>query len=151
MKNRWIFIFCVITLFVGERCVSFKIEPLPEPEKLVKTLVLCKGIIPDGELLAPVDETADFVLGDSGVICFLELTNVSQAMTLKWKWYAPGGALFKETSAVPVNENRLYIETVTAYDKLDTQDEERFAGRWVVVILIDGELAGRQTFSIHGQ
>jgi hypothetical protein len=151
MKNRGLVIFCMTALFIGERCVSFKIEPLAEPEKLVKTLVLCKEIIPAGELLAPVDVTRDFVLGDSGVICFVELANVSQTMTLKWKWYAPGGALFKETNDVPVNESRVYIETVTAYDKLDTQHEERFAGRWVVIVLIDGELAGRQTFSIHGQ
>jgi hypothetical protein len=149
MKIKAIVIFCLGIILCVWGCVSFKIDPLPEPEQLVETFVLCKRVLPDGELLTPVDITADFVLDDPGVFCFVELRNVGQAMTLKWKWYAPDGILFKETSDVPVNLNEAYLETVTAYDKLDIQREESFEGRWVVVIMVSGRLAGRLTFTLH--
>jgi hypothetical protein len=149
MKKKPVVIFCMAIFLIGGGCITFKIEPRPEPEQVVKTLVLCKRVIPDGELLAPVDITTDFIIGDPDVLCFVELKNVGRALTLKWKWYAPDGVLFKETAAVPVNENRAYLEVVTAYDRLDIPLEESFEGRWVVVILIDGELAGRRTFIIR--
>lgn len=149
MIKKAAIIFCVASFLAGAGCISFKIEPLPEPEQLVETLVLCKRVIPDGELLAPADITTDFVMDDPVVLCFVALKNVGQAMTLKWKWYAPDGTLFKETVDVPVNESEAYLEAVTAYDRLDTQQEESFGGRWMVVILVNGELAGRRTFIVR--
>jgi hypothetical protein len=149
MIKKTAVIFCVASFLAGAGCISFKIEPRPEPEQLVETLVLCKRVIPDGELLAPVDITTDFVMDDPEVLCFVALKNVGQAMSLKWKWYAPDGMLFKETIDVPVNENEAYLEAVTAYDRLDMQQEESFEGGWVVVVLINGELAGRRTFIIR--
>ncbi len=142
-------IFCITSFLAGAGCISFKIEPRPEPEQLVETIVLCKRVIPDGELLAPADITTDFVMDDPEVLCFVELKNVGRAMTLKWKWYTPDGTLFKETVDVPVNESEVYLEAVTAYDRLDMQQEESFEGGWVVVVLINGELAGRRTFIIR--
>ena len=130
-------------------CVSFKIEPLPDPEQIVENFVLCKIVLPDGELLAPADITADFVQDDPGVLCFVELKNVGRTMTLKWKWYGPDGMSFKETVDVPVNENEVYLETVTAYDRLEIPKGESLQGRWVVVILVNGKLAGRRTFNIR--
>lgn len=150
MKNKTLILIGVTALLAGEACVSFKIEPRPVPENLLKTLVLCKNVVPDDELLAPVDITSDFERTDGSVICFVELATVSQPITLQWKWYAPSGVLFKETAAVPVNKSQIYLETVTAYDKLDIQKEDPSVGRWVTVILIDGKLAGRRNFSIHG-
>lgn len=149
MIKKTVVIFCVASFLAGAGCISFKIEPRPEPEQLVETLVLCKRVIPDGELLAPVDITTDFVMEDPEVLCFVALKNVGQAMSLKWKWYAPDGMLFKETIDVPVNENEAYLEAVTAYDRLDMQQEESFEGGWVVVVLINGELAGRRTFIVR--
>ena len=137
-----------IILFLGG-CISFKIEPQPEPEQLVEAFLLCKQVLPDGELLAPSDITTDFVLDDPGVFCFVKLKNVGRAMTLQWKWYGPDGTLYKETAGVPVNTNEAYLETVTAYDKLDVQTEKSFEGRWVVVILVSGRLAGRRTFNVR--
>jgi hypothetical protein len=149
MKKNAIVIFCLAVILSAGECVSFKIEPLPEPEQLIKTFVLCKGVRPEGELLAPSDIATDFVLDDPGVFCFVELKNVGRAMTLQWKWYGPDGTLFKETVEVPVNANEAYLESVTAYDKLDIPQEESFAGLWVVVILVNGELSGRRTFHVH--
>lgn len=149
MIRKVIVIFCVASFFTVGGCVSLKIVPRPEPEQLVETLVLCKRVLSDGELLAPADITTDFAMDDSGVICFVELKNVSQAMTLKWKWYSPEESLFKETVDVLVNESHLYLKVVTAYDKLDMQQEGSFDGHWVVVVLINGELAGRRTFIIR--
>jgi hypothetical protein len=149
MIKKAVVIFSVASFLAGGGCVSFKIEPRPEPEQLVETLVLCKRVLPDGELLAPADITTEFVMDDPDVLCFVELKNVGRAMTLKWKWYAPDGSLFKETADVSVNKNESYLEAVTAYDGLDMQQEESFKGHWVVVILVNGELAGRRTFIVR--
>jgi hypothetical protein len=137
-----------IVLFVGG-CVSFKIQPLPEPEQLVETFLLCKRVLPDGELLAPAEIATEFIRDDPGIFCFVALKNVGEAMTLQWKWYGPDGTLFKETVAVPVNTNEAYLEAVTAYDQLNIPQEDRFEGRWVVVIFVSGRLAGRRTFHIR--
>jgi hypothetical protein len=149
MIKKALVIFSVASFLAGAGCISFKIEPRPEPEQLVETLVLCKRVLPDGVLLAPADITTDFVMDDPDVLCFVELKNVGRAMTLKWKWYAPDGSLFKETADVSVNENESYLEAVTAYDGLDIKQEESFEGSWVVVILVNGELAGRRTFIVR--
>lgn len=149
MIKKAVAIFCATSFLAGAGCVTLKIEPRPEPEQLIETLVLCKRVLPEGELLAPVDITTDFVLEDPEVLCFVELKNVGRFMKLKWKWYAPDGRLFKETADVPVNENEAYLEAVTAYDRLDIQQEEGFKGRWIVVILVNGELAGRRTFFVR--
>jgi hypothetical protein len=149
MIKKAVVISCFVSYLLVGGCISFKIAPRPEPEQLVETLVLCKRVLPDGELLAPADVTTDFVLENSDVHCFVEIKNVGQIMTLKWKWYAPDETLFKETVDVLVNENEAYLEAVTAYDKLDILQEEGFKGLWVVVILINGELAGRRTFNVR--
>jgi hypothetical protein len=149
MIKKAVVVICLVPFFAVGGCISFKIEPRPEPEQLVETLALCKRVLPDGELLAPADITTDFVIENPDVLCFVKLKNVGRIMTLRWKWYAPDGTLFKETADVPVNENELYLEAVTAYDRLDIQQEESFEGRWVVVILVNGELAGRRTFIIR--
>lgn len=141
--------FCGVCILAAAGCISFKIEPRPEPEEIVETFVLCKRVIPDGELLAPADIAADFTADDPEVLSFVKLKNIERTVMLKWKWYAPDERLFKETADVPVNEDKVYLETVTAYDKLDMEREENFRGRWIVVILIDGELAGRRTFFVR--
>ena len=149
MIKKTVAIFCVISFLTGGACLTFKIEPRPEPEQLVETLVLCKRVLPDGELLAPADITTDFSMENPDVLCFVKLKNVGRFMTLKWKWYAPDGTLFKETVDVPVNESEAYLEAVTAYDKLEIQPEESFKGHWVVVIFVNRELAGRRTFFVR--
>jgi hypothetical protein len=149
MMKKAVIIFCIVSFLDSGACISFKIEPRPEPEQLVETLVLCKRVLPDGELLAPADITTDFVMDDPTVLCFVALKNVGRVMMLKWKWYAPDGTLFKETADVPVNESQIYLEAVTAYDRLDIVEEESFVGSWAVVILVNGEMAGRRGFTIR--
>jgi hypothetical protein len=149
MIKQAVVIYCALGLLVASGCVTFRIEPRPEPEQLIVTFVLCERVLPEGELLAPADITTEFTLEDQDVLCFVELKNVGRPMALKWKWYFPDGTLFKETISVPVNENEAYLEAVTAYDRLNIQSEESFKGHWVVVILVNGELAGRRTFNIR--
>ena len=149
MKKNVIVVFYFVAMLLVEGCISFKIQPLPEPEQLLENFVLCKRAVPDGELLAPADITTDFVLDDLGVLGFVELKNVGETIMLQWRWYSPDGTLFKETEDVPVNTSQVYLETVTAYDRLDIPQEESSEGRWVVVIIISGRLAGRRTFDIR--
>lgn len=149
MRKKAIVISSLAAMVIVGGCISFKIAPLPDPEQLLENFVLCKRVVPDGILLAPADITADFVRDDLDVLCFVELKNVGKAMTLKWKWYGPDGRVFKETVDVPVNETKVYLETVTAYDKLAIPQDEGFEGGWVVVLLVDGKLAGRRTFIIR--
>ena len=66
-KKTILLVFTAIILYVGG-CISFKIEPLPEPEQLVQTFVLCKSVLTEGELLTPADITSDFVLDDPAVL-----------------------------------------------------------------------------------
>lgn len=149
MRKKAIVIFYLVAMVIVGGCISFKIEPLPDPEQLLQNFVLCKRVVPDGILLAPADISADFVRDDLDILCFVELKNVGRTMTLKWKWYGPDGMVFKETVDVPVNETQVYLETVTAYDKLVIPQDEGFEGSWVVVLLIDGKLAGRRTFVLR--
>lgn len=149
MTKKAVSILCVVIFLTAEGCITFKIEAPPEPQPRIENFVLCKRVIPDGVLLAPLDITTDFVLADLDVFCFVELKSVGRPMTLKWKWYAPDGVLFKETAAVTVNENRSFLEVVTAYDRLDMRQGGSFEGRWVVLVLVDGKLAGRRTFKIR--
>ena len=148
MKIKKITVFGLIVVLSMGGCISFKIEPQPDPEQLVEAFLLCKKVLTDGELLAPSDVTTDFVLDDPGVFCFVELKNIGRVITLQWKWYAPDGTLHKETAVVPVNRTEAYLETVTAYDKLDIPKEKSSEGRWAVVVLVNGRLAGRRTFHV---
>jgi hypothetical protein len=148
MKIKKIAVFFLIMVLSMGGCISFKIEPQPHPEQLVDAFLLCKKVLTDGELLAPSDVTTDFALDDPGVFCFVELKNIGRAMTLQWKWYTPLGTLYKETAVVPVNRIEAYLETVTAYDKLDVPKDQSSEGQWVVIVLVNGRLAGRRTFLV---
>lgn len=127
-------------------CVSFKISPPPLPENFADPLVLCKKVTQKGELLFPEEIQEEFLSGSGSIYCYVRLHSVSRVISLKWKWYGPGGCLARETDDVIVNEDEAFLEAVTAYDKLETRIEDGDEGRWTVLVLVNGVLAGRGTF-----
>lgn len=131
-------------------CVSFKIQPPPDPENQVVTIVLCKRIEQREGLLFPEESLVEFKPGDGSIHCFVRIRNVNQTIRLKWKWYAPEGRLYRETKEVTVNENPIYLEAVTAYDQIDIKPEEPDEGLWTVVVMVNGQLIGRRTFRLIG-
>jgi len=129
-------------------CISFKIAPPPPPENQVEAMVLCKRIGQKEALLFPEEIQAEFIAEGEPVHCFVKLRNVSRLIRLKWKWYVPEGDLYRETDEVVVNREEVYLETVTAYDKIEPAGCEVYEGTWSVVVLIDGALAGRRIFAL---
>ena len=131
-------------------CVSFKIQPPPDPENQVDTIVLCHRVEQKEGLLSPVECQVEFGPGHGPIHCFVRLKNVSQTIQLKWKWYAPEGQLYRETKEVTVNRNAIFLEIVTAYDQIALKQDKLNEGQWIVVVLLNGTLIGRRTFKILG-
>jgi len=131
-------------------CVSFKIQPPPEPENQVETIVLCKWIEQREGLLFPGESLVEFKPSDGPIHCFVRLKNVSQTIRLKWKWYMPEGRLYRETKEVTVNRDPIYLEAVTAYDQIELKPEEFDEGRWTVVVMVNDKLISRRTFQLVG-
>ena len=145
-KIYWSAILLAVSLMSS--CVSFKIQPPPDPENQVETLVLCKGIEQREDLIFPGESLVEFKPGDGSIHCYVRLKNVSQTIRLMWKWYAPDGHLHRETKEVTVNRDAIYLETVTAYDQIELKQEEYEEGRWAVAVLMNGRLIGRRTFQL---
>jgi hypothetical protein len=131
-------------------CVSFKIQPPPDPENQVEALVLCKRIEQKDGLIFPGVSLVEFKPGDGSIHCYVRLKDVSQTIRLMWKWYAPDGRLHRETKEVIVNRDAIYLETVTAYDQIELKPEKYEEGRWAVAVLMNGQLIGRRTFQLAG-
>jgi hypothetical protein len=129
-------------------CVSFKIQPPPDPENQVEQIVLCNRVEQREGLIFPVEPVVEFKQGEGSINCYVRLSNVSQTIRLKWKWYAPEGLLRRETNEVTVNRDTIFLEAVTAYDQLELEMGEYAEGRWAVVVLLNGQLIGRRTFQI---
>lgn len=131
-------------------CVSFKIQPPPDPKNQVDTIVLCKRVEQREGLLLPGESIVEFKPGYGPIHCFIRLKNVSKTIRLKWKWYVPEGRLYRETKEVTVNRDSIYLEAVTAYDQIEPKPEELDEGRWTVVVMLNGKLIGRRTFQLIG-
>ncbi len=129
-------------------CVSFKIQPPPEPENQLDTIVLCERVEQKEGLLFPGESFVAFRPGHGPIHCFVRLKNVNQTIRLKWKWYAPEGRLYKETKEVTVNGNSIFLEVVTAYDQIELKPDELDEGWWTVVVMVNGKLIGRRTFQL---
>ncbi|MFC2165526.1 hypothetical protein ACFLT2_11095 [Acidobacteriota bacterium] len=140
----------LLTISLMESCVSFKIQPSPDPENQVDTIVLCKRIEQREGLLFPGESLVEFKPDFGPIHCFIRLKNVNQTIRLKWKWYAPEGRLYRETKEVIVNSEPIYLEVVTAYDQIELKPEEFDEGWWTVVVWVNGKLIGRRTFQLVG-
>jgi hypothetical protein len=131
-------------------CVSFKIQPPPDPENQLETLVLCERIEQREGLIFPGVSLVEFKPGEGSIHCYVRLVNVSRTIRLKWKWYTPDGRLYRETEDVIVNREPVYLEAVTAYDHIQLKPEDYKEGRWTVVVLMNDQLIGRRTFQLVG-
>jgi len=140
----------LLTIGLTGSCLSFRIQPPAEPENQVDSIVLCKTIEQREGLLFPGESLVEFNPAEGPIHCYVRLKYVSRAIRLRWKWYAPGGGLFRETEEVTVNRDLVYLETVTASDHMAFEQEEYEEGRWTVVILVNGDLIGRRTFQLIG-
>ena len=106
--NRKIFLTLgLLVVSLMDSCVSFKIQPPPDPENQVEMLVLSKRIEQRDGLLYPGESLVDYKPGDGSIHCYVRLKNVSQTIRLKWKWYAPDGLLYRETKDVTVNRDAI--------------------------------------------
>ena len=148
MRKIFTSLLAVIFLLSLCGCISFKVNPLPFPENFLVRAAVCKKIDDSGELLEPQEIMSEFDEEGQNIFCFIELANVSREITLQWKWYSPDKKLIRESSEVPVNQEIKYLESVTAYDKLSPDQGTTAKGEWTVIVLVNGKLAVRLTFSV---
>jgi len=138
----------LLAIILTGSCVSFKIQPPPDPENQIETLVLCKRVEQREGLIYPGESLVDFKPADGPIHCYVRLKNVSQTIRLKWKWYSPDGHLYRETKEVTVNRDSVYLQAVTAYDQIELEQEGFYEGQWAVVVMVNGQLIGRRTFHL---
>jgi len=138
-------VFCFLIL--GLSCISFKIPILPEPENQIEKIVLCEDIRTEDDLLVPVDIRSEFEQGRESIICFIQMRYTSREIALKWKWYSPEGKLLRDTGGIKVNPENMYLDYVTAYDRLrfESLPDE---GDWTVAVFINDNLIATHRFKI---
>ena len=148
MRHRHLLMCGLCIIWCTSSCISFKVEPLPDPSLIVKEATLCREIDESRELLEPGEAFTDFRAGKDPVICFLHMKDVAQRVRLKWKWYAPDNTLYKESDEVVVNEDEVYLEAVTAYDMISPDSPAEEQGSWSVAVLANDVLLVRFTFRV---
>ncbi len=129
-------------------CISFKIDPLPDPARVVKQVTLSKSVDESLELLMPGQEASEFKAGSDTVYCLVHLEEVAQNFSLRWKWYTPANMLFKESQEAVINQEETYLEAVTAYDRIAPESRTEFYGQWSVAIFVDEVLLTRLFFRL---
>jgi hypothetical protein len=148
MRNLALF-FCGLSLiWVASSCISFKVEPLPDPGRIVREVTLCKEIDESQELLEPGEAVTEFRVGKDSVFCFLHLQDVAQQVELKWKWYSPDDKLFKTSDEATINQDEIYLEAVTAYDMISPESLADHHGRWSVAVFVNDVLLTRLIFTV---
>jgi hypothetical protein len=130
-------------------CLSFKLDPLPDPGRVVREVTLCKEIDESQELLEPGESVKEFMAGSDPVICFVSMKDVTRRIRLRWRWYDPRGFLHKASQEVTVNPDEVYLEAVTAYDRIEPEALTGLQGKWIVTIFVNDILIGRMAFSVR--
>ncbi len=144
--KRFLWGYIFVVSFSG--CISFKIEPLPEPARVVKQVTLSREVDESLELLVPGQETSEFKAGSDTVYCLVHLEEVAQSFSLRWKWYTPDNLLFKESQEAVINQEETYLEAVTAYDRIMPESRTELYGQWSVAVFVDEVLLTRLFFRI---
>jgi hypothetical protein len=139
----------LVIIGIGSGCISFRIDPPPEPEREIREITLCAEINEAQELLQPGEGTTEFRAGRDTVFCFIYLAEVAEALTLQWRWYTPDRVLFRESQDVQINQDETYLEAVTAYDKISPEPLEGHLGEWSVAVFVNGALLGRHSFVVR--
>ncbi len=149
MKIYFLILISVLTLILLGSCISMKMKYLLPSENIIEGIYLCKKIDESAELLKPLEIQSEFTSEDDCVICFIWLNNIYEKIALRWKWYSPEGNMVKDTGNIIVNQERKFLEAVTAYDMFKIIHEDNIEGRWVVAIFIDDKFIGRKTFQLR--
>lgn len=138
----------IACLLILSGCITFKINSLSSPEEVVFEMELCSKIEDAGELLEPLEIASEFPQDGRNIYCFISLMEVSREVRMKWKWYSPDKSLYRESEEVIVNSEGVYLEEITAYDKITPDIEKKWQGRWRVAVLIDGQFKVGKSFWI---
>jgi hypothetical protein len=140
---------CVGAALGAAACLNFR-PAIEAPDFQVESIVICRSVASDGELLAPVEVGEEFRPKDESAVCFVRLKGVSADIWLRWKWYSPEGGLARDSGRVPVATDGNYLETVTAFDRFDFGPDPaaRRAGQWTVAFFIGDDLAARRIFQV---
>jgi hypothetical protein len=142
-------VFFSLGLLVGmPGCISFKVEPLSAPPQVLHEVILCREIDESKELLEPGDAWTEFRANRDPVFCFLHLKEVAQKVVLKWKWYSPDKKIFKESEEAVINSEEIYLEAITAYDRIDPDVLAGRQGMWSVSIFLNDVLLTRLSFKV---
>jgi hypothetical protein len=130
-------------------CLNFR-PALEAPDFQVESILFCRTVASDGELLTAVEVRDEFGPEDESVVCFVRLKRVSADIWLRWKWYSPEGGLARDSGRVAVATAGNYLETVTAFDRFDLGPDPaaRRAGTWTVAFFMGDDLASRRTFRL---
>lgn len=148
-RNLFVLIFPLLGgLFCS--CISFKISSILPPENQVEFVYMCKKVDDSGTLLKPLDIQSEYTLEDESIICFVRLKDVSQEIHLRWKWYSADKQMARDTGKVMINQDKKYLEVVTAYDRfrLNPMDKEKIEGQWTAVVFLNDKLIGRKIFQV---
>jgi hypothetical protein len=117
----------------------------------LETFVFCESTQVKNNLFAPVGIKTDFTSKDDAVICYIKLKNVSDRLSVSWRWYSPLNLLKRNSGELILNPNNKFIETATASDSLvlnTTNEDEQ--GLWTVTFYINGILIMKRYFTISG-
>jgi len=130
-------------------CLNFR-PAVQAPDFQVESVVICRSVTSEGGLLEPVEAREEFPATDESVVCFVRIKGVSADTWLRWKWYSPEGTLVRDSGRVPVATEGSYLETVTAFDRLDFGPgvATRPTGQWTVAFFLEDALAGRRIFRL---
>jgi hypothetical protein len=132
-------------------CVTITPKPAPEPECRVAGLEVGAAIRAADDLFELEAPQNFFPPGTAKVYALVRLTDIPGALRMRWKWYGPDGRLVRDSLDVPANAEGLYLEVLTAFDRLDLgpPDAAPAAGTWQVVFFLDGRLAARRSFVLE--
>ncbi|MFQ5722737.1 MAG: hypothetical protein ACE5GI_09630 [Candidatus Aminicenantales bacterium] len=148
MRKFHLYLIIIFILFFLGSCISLKIKSFIPPENQVENIELCRKIDDSGELLIPKEIQNEFTIDDKHVICFIRIKDISTRITLRWKWYSPQKMIARDTGDIVVNEGEKYLLALTAYDKLQFLQEEKFDGKWTVVIFMNDKFIGKRNFRV---
>ena len=133
---RWT---AAVGLMLGAACISLKIPAVFPGGDRVDRMVICSSVAFDKGLYEPRDITSDFRLRDGRVICHVRLNDVGRELRLRWRWYDPGGRLFRDTGDLLVNIEERFLSVLTVTDILELAEgwDDDTLGRWTIVFSVD--------------
>lgn len=116
------------------------------------SITLCKGVV-SGETpseVQPHKAGNTFKMGEDEIWLLVCLGNLEGYHTMKWRWYAPDGSLFADTGNFDINPDGGFHRLVTVWDnlQLNTTDEKKSLGKWMVAVFLDEKLIGTNYFFI---